>query len=167
MGKPGLYPDLPIKFISQLLTWYKLFLCICRVCRCPCDGTHTHSKQHQSITEIAGYGLGTLPVEHQWALLPPPSPPLPRSLPRCYLKLGEWRTQLEERTLTSSTISSVLQYYQRATEYDRSWYKAWHAWAFMNFKALLEYKKPATGEGCLKPSSHSCALFTQCRSRST
>lgn len=60
---------------------------------------------------------------------------------RCYLKLGDWRTQLDERHMTSTIIASVLQFFQKATEYDRSWYKAWHSWAFMNFQALLEHKQ--------------------------
>ncbi len=64
---------------------------------------------------------------------------------RCYLKLGNWRTQLEERQLTGEVISSILQFYKHATEYDRSWYKAWHAWAFMNFQALQD-KQPTTGD---------------------
>ena len=65
----------------------------------------------------------------------------------CYQKLGDWRLQLEERSISGPTISSILQYYHKATEYDRTSYKAWHAWAFMNFQALLEHKKPS-GEGC-------------------
>ena len=62
-------------------------------------------------------------------------------VPRCYLKLGDWCTQLDERHMTSSTINAVLQFFQKATEHDRSWYKAWHSWAFMNFQALLEQKR--------------------------
>lgn len=30
--------------------------------------------------------------------------------------------------------------YQSATEYDPSWYKAWHAYAYMNFEAVLHNK---------------------------
>lgn len=77
--------------------------------------------------------------------LPIPSLPIPSlSPPRCYLKLGDWRTQLDERHLTSATIGTVLQFFQKATEYDRSWYKAWHSWAYMNFQALLEHKQLTT-----------------------
>ena len=62
--------------------------------------------------------------------------------PRCYLCLGDWRTELQgDSSLDFSTISSILNYYQLATEYDHSWYKAWHAWAYMNFQALLQHKQ--------------------------
>ena len=73
-------------------------------------------------------------------MLLPPSLRLYSPYPRCYLKLGDWRTQLDERHMTSSTIATVLQFFQKSTEYDRSWYKAWHSWAYMNFQALLEQK---------------------------
>ena len=84
----------------------------------------------------------------------PPSLPLsfPLSLlpslsPRCYQKLGDWKLQLEERTISGPVISPVHQYYHNATEYDRGSHKAWHALASMNFQALLEYMQPS-GEGC-------------------
>ena len=94
-----------------------------------------------------------------WSSPSPPSlpflpPSLPSSLPsslsspihslRCYLKLGDWRTQLDERGQPGSSIAPILQYFKRATEYDGGWYKAWHAWAFMNFQAVLEYKQATT-----------------------
>ena len=67
---------------------------------------------------------------------------------RCYLKLGDWCTNLEEKNLTSETISTILEYYKMATEHDTSWYKAWHAWAYMNFQALLQHKQqPSAASG--------------------
>ena len=75
-----------------------------------------------------------------WLLLLPPSLRFFSPYPRCYLKLGDWRTQLDEHHMTSSTIATVLQFFQKSTEYDRSWYEAWHSWAYMNFQALLEQK---------------------------
>ncbi|KAL7976200.1 hypothetical protein Chor_008297 [Crotalus horridus] len=56
----------------------------------------------------------------------------------CFLKLGEW--QLNLQGINESTIPKVLQYYSASTEHDRNWYKAWHAWAVMNFEAVLHYK---------------------------
>ena len=67
------------------------------------------------------------------------------NISRCYLKLGDWCTNLEEKNLTSSTISTILEYYKKATEHDTSWYKAWHAWAYMNFQALLQHKQQPAG----------------------
>lgn len=63
---------------------------------------------------------------------------LHKLMARCFLKLGEW--QLNLQGINESTIPKVLQYYSAATEHDRNWYKAWHAWAVMNFEAVLHYK---------------------------
>ena len=44
------------------------------------------------------------------------------------------------------TIPSILSYYAAATEYDSQWYKAWHAWAVMNFETCLFYRQqPGAG----------------------
>ncbi|CAI7993434.1 Serine/threonine-protein kinase tor, partial [Geodia barretti] len=76
-----------------------------------------------------------------------------RLLARCYQKLGDWRLQLEERggsvPSIGPAITAILQHYHRATEYNRSSYKAWHAWAFMNLQALLEHKKPSSGKAAV------------------
>ena len=59
-------------------------------------------------------------------------------LARCYLKLGQWQESLHG--LNESTIPVVLQCYEESTVYDSNWYKAWHAWAVMNFEACLFYR---------------------------
>ena len=33
-----------------------------------------------------------------------------------------------------------MQYYEESTVYDNNWYKAWHAYAVMNFEACLFYR---------------------------
>lgn len=48
---------------------------------------------------------------------------------------------MDHTSLSSTSIASILQYYHLATEFDRQWYKAWHAWAFMNFQALLQQRQ--------------------------
>ncbi|XP_032242839.2 serine/threonine-protein kinase mTOR [Nematostella vectensis] len=57
---------------------------------------------------------------------------------RCYLKLGDWQSSLQG--FNENTIPQILLYYSAATENDKSCYKAWHSWAFMNFEAVLYYK---------------------------
>ena len=59
-------------------------------------------------------------------------------LARCYLKLGQWQESLHG--LNESVLANVLQCYEEATVYDGNWYKAWHAWAVMNFEACLFYR---------------------------
>ncbi|KAM9299260.1 serine/threonine-protein kinase mTOR [Gastrophryne carolinensis] len=63
---------------------------------------------------------------------------LQKLMARCYLKLGEW--QLSLQGINECTIPNVLEYYNAATEHDPAWYKAWHAWAVMNFEAVLHFK---------------------------
>ena len=58
---------------------------------------------------------------------------------RCYLKLGQWQESLHG--INEHTIVPVLGCYATATEHDSTWYKAWHAWAYMNFETVLFYKQ--------------------------
>jgi FKBP12-rapamycin complex-associated protein len=60
-----------------------------------------------------------------------------RLLARCYLKLGAWQEALEG--INEVSIPFILKCYRQATEYDPQWYKAWHAWAYMNFETVLFY----------------------------
>ena len=60
-------------------------------------------------------------------------------LARCYLKLGNWQENLHG--LMEDTIQSILSYYAASTDHDSNWYKAWHAWAVMNFETCLFYRQ--------------------------
>ncbi|KAM4652055.1 serine/threonine-protein kinase mTOR [Discoglossus pictus] len=64
---------------------------------------------------------------------------LQKLMARCFLKLGEW--QLNLQGINECTIPNVLEYYNAATEHDVNWYKAWHAWAVMNFESVLHFKQ--------------------------
>lgn len=64
--------------------------------------------------------------------------PVEYLLNRCYLKLGDWQTALQG--YSEKSIPQILQYYAAATDNDRNCYKAWHAWAYMNFETVLYYK---------------------------
>uniref|UniRef100_A0A8C6M5E7 Serine/threonine-protein kinase TOR n=1 Tax=Nothobranchius furzeri TaxID=105023 RepID=A0A8C6M5E7_NOTFU len=77
---------------------------------------------------------------------------LHKLMARCFLKLGEW--QLSLQGINESTIPKVLQYYSNSTEHDRNWYKAWHAWAVMNFEAVLHYKHQNQGRDEKKKLRH-------------
>lgn len=54
------------------------------------------------------------------------------------MKLGDWQTALQG--YSEKSIPQILQYYAAATDNDRNCYKAWHAWAYMNFETVLYYK---------------------------
>ena len=80
---------------------------------------------------------------------------------RAYLKLGSWQLQLGQAStagLDDDTISRVLYSYQHATRYAIDSYKAWHAWALMNFTALTKATSAAS-PGCVS-SSASCSTST-------
>ena len=53
-------------------------------------------------------------------------------------RLGQWQESLHG--ITDPTVPVILQCYEEATVYDSNWYKAWHAWAVMNFEACLFYR---------------------------
>lgn len=59
-------------------------------------------------------------------------------LARCYLKLGHWQEILQG--VNENSIPAILQYYAASTEHDNNWYKAWHAWAVMNFETCLFFR---------------------------
>jgi len=54
------------------------------------------------------------------------------------MKLGEWQEGIDG--LNESTIPQVIDNYASATMYDHNWYKAWHAFAYLNYEAVLFYK---------------------------
>lgn len=62
-----------------------------------------------------------------------------RLLARCYMKLGLWQYRLQG--LTDHNLKGILGSYEKATKYDPNWYKAWHAYAYMNFKVMQAQKQ--------------------------
>ncbi len=63
-----------------------------------------------------------------------------RLLARCYFKQGEWQAALKEDWVTDDSCD-VIDSYRRATELDRNWYKAWHAWALANFDVISHHER--------------------------
>lgn len=73
-------------------------------------------------------------------------PDLSTLLSRCYLKLGKWQEILQD--FNAETIPNIYEHYVKATEFDKFWYKAWHALAYMSYEAVLfheslNYRIPA------------------------
>ena len=58
---------------------------------------------------------------------------------RCYCKLGEWYEGLH--SINETSIPQVIEYYADATKHDKTWYKAWHLFAYLNYEAVLFYKQ--------------------------
>lgn len=65
-------------------------------------------------------------------------PDLNTLLSRCYLKLGQWQESLQE--VNEQSIPSIYEHYAKATEFDKNWYKAWHALAYMSYEAVLFHR---------------------------
>lgn len=61
-----------------------------------------------------------------------------RLLARCYLRLAMWQNQL--KGLEPDAVRTALICFQKATDYDPDWYKAWHWYAYMNFKVVQSQK---------------------------
>ncbi|XP_077998557.1 serine/threonine-protein kinase mTOR-like [Glandiceps talaboti] len=101
-----------------------------------------NGEQHEAFQHLQHFVQNSLPQQ----VIQTTSPngesserkELHKLMARCYLKLGEWQQSLNG--INDDTIPEILQYYESSTEHDRNWYKAWHAWALMNYEAVLYYK---------------------------
>lgn len=62
-----------------------------------------------------------------------------RLLSRCYMRLGLWQSTLQG--ITDNSVKGILSCYEKATKHDEHWYKAWHSWAFMNYKVVQQQKQ--------------------------
>jgi FKBP12-rapamycin complex-associated protein len=61
---------------------------------------------------------------------------------RVSLKLGQWQLVLQEG-LREDNIPTVLRALKAATQLDPQYYRAWHAWAMLNFDVIAFYEKQA------------------------
>jgi FKBP12-rapamycin complex-associated protein len=59
-----------------------------------------------------------------------------RLLAKCYLKQGDWQSQLHGGEWEHDSVHEILSAYAAATRYNQNWYKAWHAWALANFEVV-------------------------------
>ena len=62
----------------------------------------------------------------------------------CWLELGDWK--ISHASSPGATLTEVLQaealtIYKRATLLDNCGYRAWHAWALLNFRIALQEKE--------------------------
>ena len=72
-------------------------------------------------------------------------------LAKCYLKQGEWQTELSNGEWQNDEVQEILTAYRAATTYNQNWYKAWHAWALANFEVITSYSSQADGESTGMP----------------
>lgn len=67
-----------------------------------------------------------------------------RLLSRCYMRLGLWQNR--DQGITDQSINGILGCYEKATKHDPNCYKAWHSWAYMNFKVVQSQAPPTSAQ---------------------
>lgn len=68
-------------------------------------------------------------------------------LAKCYLRQGDWQIALNKDDWQYNTdqVQEIMNSYAQATKYNPQWYKAWHAWALVNFQIVQTFT--ARGDG--------------------
>ena len=57
---------------------------------------------------------------------------------RAYLRLGEW-ARARDDVVNEHNLAQIVGDARTATELDSGWWKAWHAWALVNYDAVQHY----------------------------
>ena len=81
-----------------------------------------------------------------------------RLLAKCYRRQGEWQAYLLRGNWTNphaqDTVKDILNSYQLATQYNETWYKAWHAYALANFEVVTSMTQQTDQEKSRTLSEH-------------
>ncbi|KAL8733536.1 MAG: hypothetical protein Q9181_003535 [Wetmoreana brouardii] len=72
-------------------------------------------------------------------------------LAKCYLKAGEWMTVLKKGDWSLDHVHDIIDAYENATKNNKTWYKAWHAWALANFEVVTAITSQANRETAALP----------------
>ncbi|KAF2473283.1 uncharacterized protein BDR25DRAFT_257609 [Lindgomyces ingoldianus] len=80
-------------------------------------------------------------------------PDCQRLLAKCYLKQGDWQSQLHGGEWDHDQVHEILSAYAAATRYNQNWYKAWHSWALANFEVVNSITSQADRETTEIPSN--------------
>ncbi|KAF2115999.1 armadillo-type protein [Lophiotrema nucula] len=76
-----------------------------------------------------------------------------RLLAKCYLKQGDWQSQVHHGEWDHDEVHEILSAYAAATRYNQNWYKAWHSWALANFEVVNSITSQADRETTEVPSN--------------
>ncbi|XP_076451616.1 serine/threonine-protein kinase mTOR-like isoform X2 [Babylonia areolata] len=147
---PSKKPGTPLPTTNPAITYaylkHRWHVCRQRV------GAQSVAEAHQTYQQLHHFVRQSLQTKALQIMGPDDSQQkkeLSQLMARCYLRLGHWEEDL--KGITESSIPTILEYYHLATQYDRNLYKAWHAWALMNYEAVLFYKDQNPN---LPPSAH-------------
>ncbi|OTF77170.1 serine/threonine-protein kinase mTOR-like protein [Euroglyphus maynei] len=155
---PITYPEVTLKFVDHLWNsgrYKRAYIELQRFCQrleeensganvaTQLNQNTNHQRfnlnlQDDSLTNTTTADIMTTNSDYMYAHISPDAHMSPEAinkvLSRAYLKRGQWEEFLLDFDHVS--IPSILESYKKATQRDLQWYKAWHTWAFMNFRAL-------------------------------
>ncbi|OQR84376.1 phosphatidylinositol kinase (PIK-L1), partial [Thraustotheca clavata] len=78
---------------------------------------------------------------------------------KCHLKWAEWQLAIHEQQLDRVPIGPVLNALKTSTELEPSSYKAWHAWALMNFHVAEYYSQLPPGNNQIKRETYNIGPY--------
>lgn len=73
-------------------------------------------------------------------------------LVKCHLKMAEWQLEFHEQQLERVSIPNVLASLKLCTELEPRSYKAWHAWALMNFHVVEHFSQQSSSSALSMPT---------------
>lgn len=85
---------------------------------------------HEELTKI---------TEKESAVPPTQKRDYQRLLSKCFLKCGRWKEELDG--VNEASLRDILYYLTLAKKHNSAWHKAWHAFAYINFEAILLHQR--------------------------
>ena len=117
--------------------------------RDPPTGLHGMPPMETPLVQYGNIAAGIVPVTPKKA----DSASIRKLLAKCYLKQGEWLTNLKHGDWESDHVHGIIQSYANAKSYNPGWYKAWHAWALANFEVVTAMTSQGNRENAILPNA--------------
>ncbi|XP_023161122.1 serine/threonine-protein kinase Tor [Drosophila hydei] len=145
---PALSPDDPLPYNQPQVTYaYTKYLAAS-------SQPQLAYKQLRDFVNTYSAQLNCLPAEAQ-------KQQDQRLMARCYLRLATWQNKLHENRPNPEAVQGALECFEKATDYDPNWYKAWHLWAYMNFKVVQSQKQALENQRQQSPASMGLGLDSE------
>ncbi|KAG6609026.1 Phosphatidylinositol kinase (PIK-L1) [Phytophthora cinnamomi] len=101
------------------------------------------SDLHRLVVRISSMARHRSQVPGGMGGMPSPAPAMmpmrseeEELLVKCHLKMAEWQLAVHDQQIEHVPVESVLSSLRLCTELEPRSYKAWHAWALMNFQVV-------------------------------
>ncbi|KAL8819240.1 MAG: hypothetical protein Q9223_002295 [Gallowayella weberi] len=105
--------------------------------------TSGRPMMEQPLTELGSTALPRRPTVDTTAIR--------TLLAKCYLKAGDWITVTKKGDWSSEHVNDIITSYENATRNNKTWYKAWHAWALANFEVVTSLTSKSNRETVVLP----------------